>query len=205
MIKALFFDVGGVLVRTMDWSRRFAWEDRLGLGRGMLEPLVHGNLLHEQQERGELGFDDFWRETALRLGIAQDQVAQFREEFYAGDEVNLELISAIRGWELRGLKTGIISNAPPILRQTLTAQYDIAKYFDAITISGEVGVRKPDAAIYRHALKSLGVAANEAVFVDDLLPNIAGANAIGMTGIHFAENALTIDEITRLVNRNPAL
>lgn len=200
MIKALFFDVGGVLVRTVDWSRRFAWEDRLGLGRGMLEPLVHGNLLHEQQERGELGFDDFWRETALRLGIEPGEVARFREEFYAGDAVNLELLSAIQGWSLYGLKTGIISNAPPILRQTLTAQYDIARHFDAITISGEVGARKPDAVIYRHALKSLGVAAHEAIFIDDLPPNIAGANAIGMAGVHFTDNEEAIEKINRLMD-----
>lgn len=196
MIKALFFDVGGVLVRTMDWSRRYAWEQKLGLGRGSLEPLVHSNILHEQQERGELGFDEFWRETALRLGIDPAQVAQFREDFYAGDEVNTDLVDAIQHWKKRhDVKTGIISNAPPLLRQTLTKQYDIAKYFDSLAISGEIGVRKPDPAIYRHALKSLNVQPSEAIFVDDLITNIEGANAIGMKALHFADNGDVIEAI----------
>ena len=187
MIKALVFDVGGVLVRTMDWSLREAWEDKLGLQRGELEPLVHGNALNEQQERGELGYDEFWRRTAARLGIPAAQIDPFRREFYAGDAVNTGLIRAIKGWRKRGLKTGIISNAPPILRQTLTAQYNIARFFDVITISGEVGARKPDPRIYQRALADLGARADEAIFVDDLPPNIAGANAIGMKGALYTQ------------------
>lgn len=197
MIKALVFDVGGVLVRTADWSLREAWEDKLGLQRGELEPLVHGNALNEQQERGELGYDEFWRRTAARLGIPAAQIDTFRREFYAGDAVNTGLIRAIKGWRKRGLKTGIISNAPPILRQTLTAQYNIARFFDVITISGEVGARKPDPRIYQRALADLGARADEAVFVDDLPPNIAGANAIGMKGVLFTQNEPVIEALQR--------
>lgn len=200
MIKALVFDVGGVLVRTMDWSLREAWEDKLGLQRGELEPLVHGNALNEQQERGELGYDEFWRRTAARLGIPAAQIDPFRREFYAGDAVNTGLIRAIKGWRKRGLKTGIISNAPPILRQTLTAQYNIARFFDVITISGEVGARKPDPRIYQRALADLGARADEAIFVDDLPPNIAGANAIGMKGALFTQNEPVIETLQREID-----
>lgn len=188
MVKALIFDVGGVLLRTVDTSKRDAWEDRLGLARGSLEALVHGTELNAQQERGEVPFDAFWAQVGARLGIAPDAVAGFREDFYAGDALNDALLDRIRGWRAR-LRTGIISNAPPSLRVSLIHRHRIAGLFDHITISGELGVRKPDPRIFAYTLDKLGVAAGEAVFVDDFVENVEGARAAGLRAVHFRDNA----------------
>ena len=56
--------------------------------------------------------------------------------------------------------------------------------FDVVVVSGEVGMRKPEPRIFHHTLDLLGVAATEAVFVDDLDVNVRAAVAVGMVGVH---------------------
>ena len=82
--------------------------------------------------------------------------------------------------QLRGrFRLGLLSNAPPSLRP-LMQELGLAGFFDTMTISGEVGIRKPDPGIYRIALASLGAAPEESLFVDDLEENLVAAGAIGM-------------------------
>ena len=56
--------------------------------------------------------------------------------------------------------------------------------FDAVVISGEVGMRKPEPEIFAHVLDLLGVRAEETVFVDDLRQNVEAADALGLVGVH---------------------
>ncbi|MCC7512846.1 MAG: HAD-IA family hydrolase, partial [Anaerolineae bacterium] len=58
-----------------------------------------------------------------------------------------------------------------------------------------VGMVKPQAGIYLHALGQLGVQPGEAVFVDDFFENVEGARAVGMTAIHFKDTRQAIREI----------
>lgn len=198
-IKAIIFDIGGVLLRTLDWSKRYEWERKLNLPHNSLEALVHGTTLNTEFERGELAFEAFWQEVGRRLGVPADQVTQFREDFYAGDTLNLELLTQIRQWRKAGFKIGIISNAPPSLRMTLQHRLHIVDDFDHIVISAEVGVRKPHARIYEMAIEGLDVTAKEAVFVDDLTENIAGAQAAGLHGVHFTDTAPVVAAVEALL------
>jgi putative hydrolase of the HAD superfamily len=74
--------------------------------------------------------------------------------------------------------------------------------FDTVVISGEVGLRKPHAAIFELALERLGLPAEQAVFVDDAEPNVLGARAVGMTAIQHTGPAATRAALSELV---PAL
>lgn len=65
------------------------------------------------------------------------------------------------------------------------ALYDFLDLFEDVVVSGQVRMRKPEAVIYRFALERFGLAADEAVFVDDLVENVEAANALGLTGILF--------------------
>jgi len=76
----------------------------------------------------------------------------------------------------------------PNVKQNIT--YNI---FDVIVFSAEKGVKKPDSEIYRRTLTRLGVNPQEAIFVDDRLPNITGARRIRMQAIHHVETQHTID------------
>jgi putative hydrolase of the HAD superfamily len=70
--------------------------------------------------------------------------------------------------------------------------------FDAIVISGEVGMRKPEPSIFRHALGLLALEAAECVFIDDIEANVAAARSLGLVGIHHTEPLVTIAEMERL-------
>ena len=93
------------------------------------------------------------------------------------------LLTLIQSLKSRYL-TGIISNAMPDARANLSEHIN-ERNFDVIVFSGEEGLKKPDAEIFRRALQRLHVAAQEAVFVDDVKANVQAAFALGMHAIHF--------------------
>jgi putative hydrolase of the HAD superfamily len=72
--------------------------------------------------------------------------------------------------------------------------------FDEVIISGEVGMRKPDAEIYHHTLELLKVKPNESVFVDDLAHNIKGAAELGMIAVLHVDYDSTKMELEAIFN-----
>ena len=199
MIRALIYDIGNVLVRTEDLSPRRAWEHKLQLAHDAIEPLVHATELNSRYERGELDTAQFWSLTGTNLGIPESQLDQFRADFYAGDHLNSEMMAFIRARRLAGLKTAIISNAPKAMRTKLRDELEILDDFDVVTISGEVGVRKPAASIFAACCAALRIAANETIFVDDIAENCEGARAAGLHAVHFMDNPSAMQAIERLI------
>jgi putative hydrolase of the HAD superfamily len=89
--------------------------------------------------------------------------------------------------ELRrgGIKTGLLSNIHPAMIAYLRENFDWLKLFDFMTFSAEVRLIKPDHAIYEHTLRGLGVAADEALFVDDREINVQAARELGIHALQF--------------------
>ncbi len=184
MIRAILFDVGGVLVRTLDQGPRRRWEERLRLPPGKAEALVFNSEGGRRAQRGEVSEDVHWAWVGAELGLDDGDLARFRADFFAGDQLDLEL--AVLAQSLHGpYQTGIISNAFDSLHRVLRDVYPIAAHFDVIVGSAAEGVMKPDAAIYRRALERLGRSPAEAVFIDDMPANVVGAQDLGMAAIHF--------------------
>ena len=71
--------------------------------------------------------------------------------------------------------------------------------FDALVLSAEVGIMKPDPRIYHIALDKLEVKPNEAVFVDDMPANVEAARTLGMQGILFQSQEQTLDKLKELL------
>jgi putative hydrolase of the HAD superfamily len=84
-----------------------------------------------------------------------------------------------------GVKTAILSNMGDVNLAYMRKHFDWLAGFTHLTWSCELLTAKPDPAIYRHTLDKLGVAANEAIFIDDIPANIAAARALGIDGIVF--------------------
>ena len=199
MIRALITDFGGVLVRTFDDTRRRNLETCLGLPRNTIAEFVFGGELSIRAQRGEISHDDFWQQIGLELHLDRRMtVEQFRDEFFGGDAFDHELMAFIRSVR-PAIKTGLISNAWTNARELFTRTFPIIHDFDAVVISAEEGVMKPDPRIYRIALDRLGVRAGESIFVDDVLANIQGAAALGMHGVHFKSSERARHEIQRLL------
>jgi len=197
-IKAIIFDIGGVLIRTIDRAPRQALAEQLGMTAQALEELVFGGDSGRQAQLGKLDESAQWAYACQQVGWPLEQVAEFRAQFFGGDRFDTELLEYIRHLH-QNYKTGIISNAMSETRALIEGPWKMGGLFDAIVLSGEVGVMKPDPRIYQAALQQLGVQAKQAVFIDDFPHNIDGARAVGMHGIHFGSPEQVITELAVLL------
>jgi epoxide hydrolase-like predicted phosphatase len=184
-LKAIIFDFGGVLVRTRSQYLRQTWEQRLTLRPGEASELVFGGESGRAAQHGRISDAEHWVYIQRRLGLDDATLAQFRRDFFAEDGIDTDLLAYID--RLRsGYRLGLLSNATANARRFFTSS-GITDHFDAITISGEEGVMKPDERIYRIALARLNVEPNEAALVDDFSENIIAARDLGMAAVHFTD------------------
>ena len=183
-IKAVVFDWGGVLMRTVDYAPRHRWDDHLGLPRGSVEKAVHGLDAWRRAQLGEIGLDDYWHEVGDHLRLTPDQTARLRVEFYSGDKLDTEVFSTLRLCREKSLKTGLLSNNTSDLMD-LVRDAQLEAYFDTIVISADIHIMKPAPAAYTTMLDKLNTAPSEAVMIDDFPNNIDGAQAVGMAAVLF--------------------
>jgi epoxide hydrolase-like predicted phosphatase len=199
-IRAVFFDLGGVIVRTEYQAPRQRLAERFGMDYEDIDKIVFGggpNGTAAKAAAGEISADEHWKAVARKLKIREDEIETVRSEFFAGDIIDWNIIHFLRS--LRGAyKTGLISNAWGDLRAyILKHKFDDA--FDRMIISAEVGAAKPDARIFHIALEQLEVSPNETIFVDDFLENIEACEQIGIRGIHFKDAESAIEQIKALL------
>lgn len=197
-IKVLFWDLGGVIVRTEDRSKREQWERRLGMEPRQLDRLIFGGEMGRKASLGKASVEEVWESVRQELDLSQDEAQQLARDFWQGDDLDIELVDFIRGLRAQFL-TGLISNAWLELREMLENHWQIDDAFDDLVISAEVGLVKPDPAIYNLALERLNVEADHAVFVDDFTQNIAAATDIGMHAVHFNNPKQAITEVNQLI------
>ena len=184
MIKAVVFDFGGVLVRTQTPALRRQWEARLGLGQLELDRLIFDSDVAIRATAGDGTNDDVWEYVARTLKLAPDQLAALYHDFWADDQLDRDLIALLALLRPR-YKTAILSNAWSNGRDIIVGRFGLGSAVDTIIISAEERLAKPDRRLYRLAAERLGVQPAEAVFVDDYLPNVEGAQAAGWQAIHF--------------------
>lgn len=197
-IHAVFFDFGGVIVRTEYQSPRQQLAERLGMEYDDLSRIVFDSETGIQATMGSITSQQHWESVMKRLKRSNEEITTIRDEFFAGDIVDRQILDFLRS--LRGTcKTGLISNAWSDLRDFMTREKMIDA-FDHIIISSEVGVAKPEAKIFQIALEQAGVRPNEAVFVDDFYINIEGCEKVGMKGIHFKDAESTLAQLKNLLS-----
>jgi putative hydrolase of the HAD superfamily len=163
-----------------------------------LERLIFGGDAGRKAALGEISVEQVWESVRQELDLGQDEKQQLARDFWQGDDLDLELVAFIRGLRAQFL-TGLISNAWLELRELLESHWHIDDAFDDLVISAEVGLAKPDPAIYRLALERLEVEADRAVFVDDFKHNIVAAVDIGMHTVHFTDPNQAIADVNQLI------
>jgi glucose-1-phosphatase len=197
-IKAVIWDLGGVLLRTEDYSSRQALAELMGKSRADLENLVFNGDSGDRAQLGEISAAEHWENIRQMLGLDRAGIDEFQRQFWEGDRLDGELVDRIRS--LRGrYRSGLLSNAFSDLRQVVTSQLNISDAFDEMLISSELHLMKPDPRIYQVALRRLEVAAQEAVFIDDMLRNVEGARSQGMQAIHFRQRSQALAELEQLL------
>jgi putative hydrolase of the HAD superfamily len=197
-IKAIYFDLGGVIVRTVDHRSRAQLAAEFGMSYEEMDRFVFECQTAVDATVGKVTEQDHWLDVAHRLKCPEGDFPRLRDAFFGGDTVDQDIINLLRSLR-KTHKTGLISNAWDGLRPWIVSQkFDDA--FDYLTISAEVGVAKPDARIYHHALEKLGVKPEEAIFVDDVEKNVAASEALGMHGVLFRSSEQARADVKRLLS-----
>lgn len=179
-MKAVIFDVGRVLV---DWNPHAVLHGLAQISQAPeveLEALLH-EISHEIGT-GRMGAKSIHHFLVERAGTDADWNI-FYAAFCSGlarDEAGLGYADKI--WR-RGVPVGVVSNTNAVHVQWLRDQVPEISRWQSVIYSSDVGLLKPEPAIYRLALERLGVAPQKALFVDDLEVNVAGAQAAGMGGV----------------------
>ncbi|GAB4468777.1 MAG: hypothetical protein Kow00124_03310 [Anaerolineae bacterium] len=183
-MRAVIFDWGGVLMRTLDHTPRHAWDHRLGLPPGAIEQAVHGSEAWRRAQRGEISERAFWAEVGRALRIDPELLPDLRYDFSRGDVLDRDLIELIRELRRRRILVGLMSNNIPALRTEIEA-LRIDYLFDAVVISSDIGILKPDPRAFHAVLDRLHTSAQDAIFIDDFIENVMGARRVGLEAIHF--------------------
>lgn len=196
-IRAVIWDMGGVLVRTEDANPRLQLAKRLGKTRAELETLVFDSKTAIRATLGLISEKEHWDFVQESLGLDNEQMFLFQQDFWGGDRLDLQLIQAIR--ILRpAIKTGLLSNAWSGARQEMQRQFGFLDVFDVSIFSAEVKLAKPDPRIYSHMLNQLQVEAQDAIFIDDVVKNVEAARGIGIFGIHFRSPEQTLADLGKI-------
>lgn len=197
--QAVFFDYGGVLTGPIA-SSFAAFEREHGIDSGRsFELLVaasrsSGGGPIGALERGEMTverFDATLRTMLADAGYTPPPEGSLLDGLFAG------MAPAGRLWEVAaqaraaGVVTGLLSNS----WGTEMYPWDrIERHFDVAVVSGQVGLRKPDPAIYRLAMERAGIVPSACAFVDDLERNVEVARELGMHGIHHVGDDLATSQ-----------
>jgi putative hydrolase of the HAD superfamily len=182
LIRAVIFDFGNVLCfppapEKIAQAANFCgfsehafleafWKERLDYDAGKLTPL------------------EYWT-TVTNAAFAEQYLPELiaiEVDFWTSyDERPFRWIDQLRA---SGIKVGILSNLPRVLGEDLRKKHFLVKcfvdHFDHVTFSYELLLVKPQAGIYHHAIEGLGVAPEEALFLDDKFPNVQGAIDVGL-------------------------
>jgi putative hydrolase of the HAD superfamily len=113
---------------------------------------------------------------------------------FGGVSKQQPMFDVVRRARGQGISTALLSNSWG--NDYPREEWD--EIFDAVVISGEVGMRKPEPGIYRLAADRLGLEPAQCVFVDDLGPNVKGAVGVGMVGVKFVTVEQAVEELEAL-------
>ncbi len=183
-VRGILFDFGGV-IHDMRWDVARALEEAHGLPPGSLVETLYRTPTWAAIQCGR-GERQAWLQEAHRLleARAGRALPPLHETWRAAQHVipeNVALVRALRP----PYRTAILSNADASLPQRLREGLGIRDLFDAVVCSAEVGIAKPEPAIYRLAAARLNLPPETCVFVDDDERNVAAATGVGMRGVYF--------------------
>lgn len=197
-IKAVIWDMGGVILRTVGKMPREQLAKKYNISLDALYDLVFNSTTAENATLGLIDEQVHWQTIANTLGIPDGGMDEFRAKFWEGDLIDTTLIEFISSLN-KVVKTALLSNAWSGARDYLCQRIDCIQIFQYSIFSYEVGLKKPDKRIYEKILNLMKVEAAEAIFVDDFLENIECANEAGIHGVQFMTTEQAMADVLNLL------
>ena len=205
-IRAVFFDIGGVLT-SGPWESFARYERESDLPDGLIRRINSTNPdanAWARFEKGEVdvaGFAEAFRAEALAMGFDLDPHAILAS---LRGETCVEMVEAARFCRSRYKTAALTNNFVPTgasERQGISGLFD--GLFDAVIESSKVGLRKPDRRFYEMACATVAVEPTEAVFLDDLGINLKPARAMGMYTIKVVDPRDAVAELYSVLGVSP--
>ena len=193
-IKAIVFDIGGVLEITSNLGVDEKWEKQLQLKPGELNRRL--GQVWKGGSVGTISEEQVHESISEVMGWNEAQVNEYMDDVwreYLGT-LNVELADYFLSLRPK-YQTAIISNSFVWAREKEAQHYQFDTICDFIIYSHEVGLRKPDPRIFELACERLGLRPEEIIFLDDHDEVYASAEEMGMHCIEFKDNAQAIAEI----------
>ena len=193
-IRAIVFDIGGVLEITPDLGLDNKWEQKLNLKPGELNQRL--SQVWNGGSIGTISIEQVHQSIGEIMGMSEALVNEFMGDLwreYLGT-LNVELVGYFRGLRPK-YQTAIISNSFVGAREKEEEHYHFSEVCDFIIYSHEVGLSKPDPRIFKLACERLGLRPDEVIFVDDHEEVMTSARELGIHCIEFKENAQVIADI----------
>lgn len=207
-IDLVLFDFGGVFTESPFFAVEGMARD-LGVDIQQFAELMFGAYHLDTDhpwhklERGEITFDEA-REGIVALGKAAGMAVDPLDllvRMAGGNLMRDPMVQILRDIKAAGYPTGIITNNVREFRDGWRSLIPVDELIDKVFDSSELGMRKPDPAIYQRALLDMGgVEPQRAVFLDDVEQNVASARGLGIHGIQVQDNpAEAIRELRALL------
>lgn len=168
------FDLYGVLLKTQSEQALRNLEDVLGTDE-RLWPVYWE--FRPDFDAGRVSEEEYWELVRAKLELPAFDVQRAIEVDYAGWlDADEEMVAKVADLQPKGL----LSNIPEGLAKRVLAKHTWLKDFDAISMSYEIGVEKPQPEAYKIALERLGATPEETYFFDDNPDNVAAAKELGL-------------------------
>jgi putative hydrolase of the HAD superfamily len=196
-MKGLLVDFGGVLTTNVfDSFKAFCVEEGLppNTMKDLLRDDPRASALIRAIEKAEIDEERFGNEFAPLLGLEPSPGMLHR--IFGGIGPDPAMVEAVKAARRQGVKTGLISNS---MGYSMYDRSTFPELFDAVVLSGEEGVHKPQPEAFQLAAERVGLEPDECVFVDDLRENCAGAEAVGLTAILHRGAECTLPQLEELL------
>jgi putative hydrolase of the HAD superfamily len=195
MIKTIIFDLGGVLFTNGTKQFISAISERYLLDHELVKDIMDGDLGSQYRE-AKITRDEFWKAALEKLNIHAD-IDALEEQWISG----YELIEGTKDIILELTKQYKVYYLSDNVRERvdkINNKYNFLAWFEDGIFSHEVGVRKPNPAIYKYALHKAQVQPEEAVFIDDKQSALEPAQEMGITTILFETPEKLREKLTEL-------
>ncbi len=198
-ISAVLFDYGMVLSKVPEPMNWRLLEQVLDADEEAFQTAYWK--YRDAYDRGTLSATMYWEVVARELGKPINAAvvqALIDADTIVWTQPNLVMMEWAAGLNSAGIKTGILSNIGDAMEVGVLARFPVLAKFTHHTFSHRLGIAKPDAAIYGHAVKGLGVPVGEILFVDDREENIVAARTAGMIAVQYTGHKTFVEEMQRM-------
>lgn len=189
---AVIFDLDGVI---RDWNddAMADLEAAFGLPPGVILAVGFDSELGPAATTGRITYREWMDEIRRRvIGEYGESVTAALDEWEANvGMVDTEMLAVLRAVR-RHCTAAVLSNGTTRLRRDLHA-LDLIDEFDVIFNTAEIGIAKPDPAVFHHVVAHLDAAIDDVVFIDDLLENVEGARSAGIRSHQHTGRESTVD------------